>query len=53
MSDLLLDTDAVSILFKPGDALCGKCFSPTSGQHLLMFMTTSGGLWKRAYLCDS
>jgi predicted nucleic acid-binding protein len=49
MSDLLLDTDAVSILFKPGHKLYGKCFSSTFGHHLLIsFMTRAElMLWPR------
>ena len=49
MSDLLLDTDAVSILFKPSHALYGKCFSSTSGHHLpISFMTQAElMLWPR------
>ena|SRR5665213_4067127 len=49
MSDLLLDTDAVSILFKPGHNLYGKCFSFTSGHHLLISFMTQAELmlWPR------
>jgi predicted nucleic acid-binding protein len=49
MSDLLLDTDAVSILFKPGHALYAKCFSSTSGHHLLISFMTQAELmlWPR------
>ena len=49
MSDLLLDTDAVSILFKPGHALYGRCFSSTSGHHLLISFMTQAELmlWPR------
>jgi predicted nucleic acid-binding protein len=48
MSDLLVDTDAVSILFKPGHALYAKCFSSTSGHLLISFMTQAElMLWPR------
>ena len=49
MSDLLLDTDAVSILFKPGHSLYGRCFSLTSGRHLLISCMTQAELmlWPR------
>jgi hypothetical protein len=49
MSDLLPETDAVSIPFKPGHALYGRCFSSTSGHHpLISFMTQAElMLWPR------
>ncbi|MGD0771918.1 MAG: PIN domain-containing protein [Candidatus Solibacter sp.] len=49
MSDLLLDTDAVSILFKPAHPLYGKCFEAASGHRpLISFMTKAElMLWPR------
>lgn len=40
MTDLLLDTDAVSILFKPAHPLYQEAYSITVGNHLVIsFMT--------------
>ena len=40
MTDLLLDTDTVSILFKPRHPLYGEAYRITAGNHLVIsFMT--------------
>ncbi len=47
MTDLLLDTDPVSILFKPGHRLYGEAYGITKGNHLVIsFMTLAElSLW--------
>jgi predicted nucleic acid-binding protein len=49
MTDLLIDTDAVSILFKPTHPLYQSCLAATTGQYLLIsFMTQAElALWPR------
>ena len=49
MGDLLLDTDAVSILFKPAHPFYPRCVAATSGHHLLISFMTQAELvlWPR------
>jgi len=61
VTDLLLDTDAVSILFKPAHPLYGEAYGISAGNHLIIsFMTlaelslwpvrNNWGAWRRALL---